>query len=568
MPNPALPYFEIWPVSLIEAKTEEGQRPLYETGGGPLGVEQAALSHLSSGGFQGIFSASEPWWQLAFILFWDQIYAPLEEGFDPQFGQPPTESQDIPLDLFSTSFYRRRREAIEGRAEQLQNQLLGEFIHEQVEARRASPCRIFRGATTDSAAAIYFLAERLQPALVVDICRHLLEDFRQNRRGLPDLVVVKQDVPHFVEVKSARDRLSAEQVEWFRFLSRHASVRGVVLAVNHSEAQLGRLRSHSTYQDGVIRIQFRRNSSRYLPEALRIAESASSHQIARDESGKEVHDVTLSRLATEAVRSLLSVVALWKGTRVWINESELDPLSCSPVLDCFLSKVEAGAGLCWCQSVHYTDFATTFSCNQVTLGNSAGGQLPWHQFGSLDSSSGAFTFDREKIRQEIVPKIHAASLCPVFDRGAAQTALDEVPERVLPGVDQGWGYMEQRGVVWMRVGGGWISGHGTRVFPGVPSMVGVFRHTSREVLEARRFQSALARDGIVMHIGAEMAMLEHESHQSPDASVPGNEGPPQTDRIAIAGDRKANGCLTLSLLGAVGVLLAVTILLARGGVGA
>lgn len=491
-------------------------------------------------GFSGIFSASEPWWQLAFLVFWDQIYTP--DNSDPLYGGDPTGPQDIPADLFSPSFYERRKKAINDRAEELLGADLLAIAHNSLLKHGGEPCRILRGLTGTSESAIYFLAEHLPAATVVGVCRHLLEDFTENRKGLPDLVGVFEGTATFVEVKSERDHLSRHQLEWLRFLAFGAYGRPVVLTINHSTAQIERLRALATYPDIDVKIRFRHSSSRYLADALRLADSARSHDAARDEQGRRVHEVELSGLALDKLRALLLLVALWKGTEVQISGHKVVPFACVGVLDCFANKLRSGAGVSWCMRVHYVGEKTAFCCNEVRLENSAGGRMPWQHFGTLDRSTGVFLFDRGRINNEVQPQIEAACLCPIFDRSLASAALESIPPSVSPLTDQDWGFVDEAGNTWMRYGKGWISNAGSDAFPGVLNMVSVVQYTSREVAEALQFRNVLVRDGITIYRDA----------KARNDSVPAL--PPSEAK------RGASGCLGLTV-----PVLALVLLLALWG---
>ncbi|NJL18721.1 MAG: VRR-NUC domain-containing protein [Nitrospira sp.] len=54
--------------------------------------------------------------------------------------------------------------------------------------------------------------------LVLRVLHRLLENFTEHRRGLPDLVLVKDEETAFVEVKGPRDTLSSAQEAWLSML--------------------------------------------------------------------------------------------------------------------------------------------------------------------------------------------------------------------------------------------------------------------------------------------------------------------------------------------------------------
>ena len=54
--------------------------------------------------------------------------------------------------------------------------------------------------------------------------RRLLENFTVNRKGIPDLFLVKEETPLFVEVKSKKERVAVHQTEWMLFLRQEVGV--------------------------------------------------------------------------------------------------------------------------------------------------------------------------------------------------------------------------------------------------------------------------------------------------------------------------------------------------------
>ena len=58
----------------------------------------------------------------------------------------------------------------------------------------------------------------LTPEQLMIIKNRLYEDFNSNRSGFPDLFLVKDDVPFFVEVKRKKERIAPNQIQWLDYL--------------------------------------------------------------------------------------------------------------------------------------------------------------------------------------------------------------------------------------------------------------------------------------------------------------------------------------------------------------
>lgn len=53
---------------------------------------------------------------------------------------------------------------------------------------------------------------------LIQIMHRLLENFSENRSGLPDLFLARDRKPLFSEVKSERERITEHQIDWMLYL--------------------------------------------------------------------------------------------------------------------------------------------------------------------------------------------------------------------------------------------------------------------------------------------------------------------------------------------------------------
>jgi len=66
--------------------------------------------------------------------------------------------------------------------------------------------------------------EIIPPELVVTMLKWAVQDFWHRRSGWPDLLMFKDKYFQFVEVKSPHDRLSLDQMQWFRWVSEFGKI--------------------------------------------------------------------------------------------------------------------------------------------------------------------------------------------------------------------------------------------------------------------------------------------------------------------------------------------------------
>jgi hypothetical protein len=195
-------------------------------------IEELALGYYREQNYAGLWSENEYWWQLMTLLYWDIVYARLPNVFEPRFGEFPSRLQDIPRDIFSAEFYSRRKGLIAARNDALWRPGvlgLGSTSPEQ-ELRKAwgrhkgKPCRFFEKWQKFTVEDLALAAKVLAHDQLVAIMTRLLGNFGENRRGLPDLFLVKDDAPLFAEVKAQREKVSPAQEAWHKYLVEAAGI--------------------------------------------------------------------------------------------------------------------------------------------------------------------------------------------------------------------------------------------------------------------------------------------------------------------------------------------------------
>ncbi|GAA5194171.1 VRR-NUC domain-containing protein [Ferrimonas gelatinilytica] len=160
---------------------------------------------------------------VAALVLWQVIFRPLPGAFVHPF-------QSGPLDLFHPLFVVRRRSAIEAELARwlpLSRTAFSERLLERYDAFAHQRCalvqpkRFGRDLLARS-------AQCLAPAQWIALIRHLLFDLRQNRAGMPDLVVIQQEKLLWLEVKGPHDRLRDNQRRWLAALQRAEQRAGIL----------------------------------------------------------------------------------------------------------------------------------------------------------------------------------------------------------------------------------------------------------------------------------------------------------------------------------------------------
>jgi Tfp pilus assembly protein PilF len=223
------------PVRWIEGdKLDTGAGKAFYTGPGavPLTIEELALEHYRVLGWTGEWTENEYWWAIMALLFWDVIFARVPGVFSPSLGGFPSAMQDMPRDLFTTDFYPRREKLIEKRIVELTRPRMFGLTKTNIEAElrsafsrhKGEPCRPIDWARLPDVDTLITATRVLTDQQLTKILRHLLENFSDNRRGLPDLFLAQHEKALFVEVKSEREQVRQHQIDWMLYLRNKVGV--------------------------------------------------------------------------------------------------------------------------------------------------------------------------------------------------------------------------------------------------------------------------------------------------------------------------------------------------------
>ncbi|XP_038273789.1 fanconi-associated nuclease 1 isoform X3 [Dermochelys coriacea] len=177
-------------------------------------VEELALTHYRQNGFdQGIHGEGSTFSTLYSLLMWDIIFM---DGIPDVFRNS---YQAFPLDLYTDSFYEKRKDAIESRLQLLyaaSSETLKEMIANVWNAQEGKAAALVSWDRFTSLQQAQSLVSCFGGPFLSGVCRRLSKDLRHCRGGLPDLVVWSTQEHRFklVEVKGPNDRLSYKQMIW------------------------------------------------------------------------------------------------------------------------------------------------------------------------------------------------------------------------------------------------------------------------------------------------------------------------------------------------------------------
>ncbi|MCO4757104.1 MAG: VRR-NUC domain-containing protein [Oceanospirillaceae bacterium] len=173
-------------------------------------VELQVITHYQALGYDGIWCENELFNALFGLLFWHQIFAPLEGAFSHPY-------QQAPLDFNSPAFSQRRYPIFQDRLHQLQGINLLEEISGQYSEHLgiANPFINWKRCEPDH---ISLLCQRIPQHKLLMIMEKICFDPQAYRSGFPDLFLWHNHSDDYllVEVKGPGDQLQNSQKRWLR----------------------------------------------------------------------------------------------------------------------------------------------------------------------------------------------------------------------------------------------------------------------------------------------------------------------------------------------------------------
>jgi VRR-NUC domain len=183
-------------------------------------VEIGALNYFMDQGYEGGFSENFSWRALFGLFFWDIIFDPSLVAFHHPFQRRPS-------DLHLPAFYQKREKAVHELLDSFKsNEQLWYFLENQYidHHGKANPFVIWMEE-------IWIMVEVLANKIALEKLKAVLlkmaENIVENTRGLPDLLIWKDNEVQLIEIKGPNDSLSNQQLFWqyyFKELEIPASV--------------------------------------------------------------------------------------------------------------------------------------------------------------------------------------------------------------------------------------------------------------------------------------------------------------------------------------------------------
>lgn len=192
--------------------------------------EKGVAQYYENNGHRVYRSENFLWNALFGVVFWEELFEGPGSAIHSEFDRTPS-------DLLRGTFYDRNFEAIERKIGEMRR------VEGACERIRTTIARV--GGTRNGVFHWHALTEPMlldfvsvAAAVGADVgavLRELAKNFRANRKGFPDLLVIEDEAPRFIEVKAPGDALSRAQLRMLQLLN-SAGFKGEVVRVDWKEA--------------------------------------------------------------------------------------------------------------------------------------------------------------------------------------------------------------------------------------------------------------------------------------------------------------------------------------------
>ncbi len=168
--------------------------------------ERAAIAHFEAKG-QAAFRSENLLWRTLFgLLFWDELFGDTDTATHSPFDL-------LPASLLNGTFHDLRRDAIESKLRRIADDP-GAIKHDLLKTSTrfyGQPNGLFRWRRSMNDA-LFALLDASPGEALAAMLRRFCRDYGNSLYGYPDLLLVDDDGPRFVEIKTVGDQLRRNQL--------------------------------------------------------------------------------------------------------------------------------------------------------------------------------------------------------------------------------------------------------------------------------------------------------------------------------------------------------------------
>lgn len=186
-------------------------------------VEKGVMQHFIEQGQEAMYSENQLWRSLFGLLFWDIVF----DQDVPVYHSP---LQRAPSDFYLPHFLDQRQERMQERISLLSSrEKMLRFLEEVCEEKWGLVNPLV-GWHENTLPLVKAACRKLEPTQLLQVMVEMGKNLKENGHGFPDLFTWTKNGYAFIEVKSPKDTLSAQQLFWLLFFRQHG-IRAQVLKV-------------------------------------------------------------------------------------------------------------------------------------------------------------------------------------------------------------------------------------------------------------------------------------------------------------------------------------------------
>lgn len=488
-------------IELQRIGNQQKGKAKYTVDGNEYFAEETAINHYESLGYKALWTENTYWWALMSLFFWDVIFAktrgavnviiggvqteldPSDERFGQLFKQT-IQMNGMPADFFTPEFYKRRKSLLKNKFQELQHSNLEQKLSESYKQNYGRNCRPIENWDKYKIDELLISVQRVDKGKLIKILDRLISNFNDSRAGLPDLIVYDDKDFFFSEVKSEKDKISEKQKEWHDFLSTTLGFKVEIVLINHTDAQIEKIKATDKPSSKEVIISFGFSSSKKREEAIKFVQKQESH-FAQGEGKDQIHGAKFKINNIEKLYTILDLTSGWKTQKIEVDGEIVKSTDLRNSLWCFREKTKQNASLDYCKRREYDNKPNKFGCRNIYFNELENEE--WQDYGYIDTTEGEWRFDHKKIDEKMEEEINRVKYCPLFNTKKAQNLTKKIPEKVNPKIDKNWAFVSNDYDKWLWHENRWLNTLGETNFPGFSVMVGVQKLSRKEINEAIRY---------------------------------------------------------------------------------
>ncbi|HXH75647.1 MAG TPA: exonuclease domain-containing protein [Bacteriovoracaceae bacterium] len=177
-------------------------------------------------GTQAFISENYLWNTLFGLLFWQELFESPDSCFHNQFDYTP-------FDLVGEEFFKNHSAAIENKLQLLHDrEALGKYLEDLIQKRPELTNSFFK-FYPDTLALVETYLDHADPNATGLVLKAMACDFHKRSSGFPDLMILENGLPKFIEIKAPGDSLRKNQMAQMMLLKK-AGFEVAVLKVEYN----------------------------------------------------------------------------------------------------------------------------------------------------------------------------------------------------------------------------------------------------------------------------------------------------------------------------------------------